>query len=344
MSLTGHALTRQNRRALGLALIAPFLLILGLACLRPATTAAQESAAPASCRVGVDILSLHSIDVEANTFDAGFWIWSVCPDGTTRPLDTVEFVNANAVEMSLAGETTVEGVLWSYAKVEGTFRHYWDLTDFPFDRHTLEIRIENADLDATAFVFEPDAAGSAFEADMPLAGWDIVSFGVGDEIATYQTTYGDPQNPVGTSDYSRLTVRIGLERDDISSFIKLTFVVYTAFLVSLISFFVNLETPTMLAARLGLISAGLFAVAVNLNMATSTLGSEDRLTLVGKIHLVTMTAIVIGAVGALAAQLLVERGRSEAALKRFDRNIMTIILVVYILVNAWLIGSVALKY
>jgi len=57
-----------------------------------------------------------------------------------------------------------------------------------------------------------------------------------------------------------------------------------------------------------------------------------------------MTAIVLGAVGALAAHLLVERGRSETTLRRFDRNMMMILLVVYILANAWLIGSVAFKY
>jgi len=338
----GGSVERGSIRSRLAVLVVGLVFALGLAA--PTRSAAQETEPVASCRVGVDILALHSIDVDHNTFDAGFWIWSVCPDDRIKPLDTIEFVNANSVQMSLAGATTVDGVVWSYAKVEGTFRHYWNLTDFPFDRHTIEIRIENADLDATEFVFEPDTDGSAFEPDMPLAGWDIVSFGVRSDVATYQTTYGDPRDPGGTSDYSRLTVQIGLERDDLSSFIKLTFVVYAAFLVSLISFFVNLETPTMLAARLGLVSAGLFAVAVNLNMATSTLGSEDRLTLVGQIHLVTMTAIVLGAVGALAAHLLVERGRSETTLRRFDRNMMMILLVVYILANAWLIGSVAFKY
>jgi hypothetical protein len=324
------------------ALAICFLLGAGIAMSPRA--AAQEGETPASCRVGVDVLTIHSFNTGANTFDAGFWIWSVCPDDRVKPLTAVEFVNANRVALSLEGATVVDGVVWSYARVEGTFRYFWDLTNFPFDRHTLEIRIESSELDASAFVFVADTGGSAFEPDMPLAGWDVASFNVGSSISTYETTYGDPRIPEGTSDYSRFTVGIGLERDDFSSFVKLTFVVYMAFLLSLVSYFINLETPTMLAARLGVISGALFAVAVNLHTVSSTLGSQEGLTLLGRIHVATMAAILTGAVGALGAQMLVERGRSEAALKRFDRNAMLTVMVAYVLINVWLIGSVALKY
>ena len=329
-------------RAAGLAALAVLALMLGAAiAASPLPAFAQAAATPASCTVGVDILSIHGINFDENTFDAAFWIWSVCPNDQFKPLTTMEFVNANDVTVSLQGETIEDGTYWDYAKVEGTFRYYWDLTDFPFDHHDLQIHIENSDWDDSAFVFVPDTAGSAYEADMPLEGWSIERFSVASAPYTYQTTYGDPEDPVGTSEYSRLTVNIAVERADYNSFFKLTFVVYIAFLISLVSYFVNLKNPAMLAARLGVISGALFTVAVSLRTATDALSSQEGFTLVGKIHLVAMAAILIDAIAALATQLLTERGRSETELKRFDRNVMILVVIGFVAANIWLITSAA---
>lgn len=328
--------------AAGWAVLAVMALLFSAAfTASPQVVSAQAADTPTSCTVGVDILSIHGIDFDANTFDAEFWIWSVCPDDHFKPLQTMDFVNDNDVSVSLQGETIENGKYWDYAKVEGTFRYYWDLSEFPFDYHDLQIHIENADWDASAFVFVPDTAGSAYEPDMPLEGWSVDSFSVTSAPFTYQTTYGDPENPVGTSEYSRLTVHIALERADYNSFFKLTFVVYIAFLISLVSYFVNLKSPAMLAARLGVISGALFTVAVSLRTATDTLSSQEGFTLVGKIHLVAMAAILVDAVAALATQLLTEQGRSETELKRFDRNVMVLVVIGFIAANIWLIASAA---
>jgi hypothetical protein len=343
--MIGADIASQARwvRIIACAMVVPVLLaMLTLFATSPRTVSAQTPAAtPATCSVGVDILSIHGINLDENTFDVEFWIWSVCKDDQIKPLQTMEFVNANDVTVSLQGETMVDGVYWNYAKVEGTFRYYWDLTDFPFDHHDLQIHIENADWDMSSFVFVPDTAGSAYESDLPLEGWSVDRFGVSSAPYTYKTTYGDPQNPVGTSDYSRFTAHIELERADYNSFFKLTFVVYIAFLISLVSYFVNLKNPAMLAARLGVISGALFTVAVSLRTATDALSSQEGFTLVGKIHLVAMAAILVDAVAALATQLLTERGRSEVELKRFDRNVMILVVIGFVAANIWLITSAA---
>jgi hypothetical protein len=333
---------RWRARSAGLAALAVMALMFGAAiAASPRLASAQEADTPASCTVGVDILSIHGIDFDENTFDVEFWIWSVCPDDQFKPLQTMDFVNANDVTVSLQGETIENGSYWDYAKVEGTFRYYWDLTDFPFDHHDLQIHIENADWDASSFVFVPDTAGSAYEPDMPLEGWSVDSFSVTSAPYTYQTTYGDPQNPVGTSDYSRFTTHVALERSDYNSFFKLTFVVYIAFLISLVSYFVNLKNPAMLAARLGVISGALFTVAVSLRTASDALSSAEEITLVGKIHVVALAAILIDAIAALATQLLTEQGRSETELRRFDRNVMVLVVIGFIVANVWLITTAA---
>lgn len=319
-------------------------LLLGVGLIAPARSTAQEADGPASCRVGVHVLTIHTFNTENNTFDAGFWLWSVCPDDTIAPLDKLDFVNANEVTRTFADTREADGGVWSYVKIEGTFRYFWDLTDFPFDRHRLEIRMENADYDTSMFFFDPDTTGSAFEPDMPLEGWDVAAFGVGTSVTTYQSVFGDPDNPTGTTAYNRFTVNIELVRNDLSGFIRLTFVVYLAFLLSLVGYFVYLEPETMLAARLGVVAGAVFAVAVNLHTVTATLGNQEGLSMVDKIHVAAMVAIILGAVNALATQVRIERGDSEVTLRRFDRTTMAIVLTGYLLYNGWLVGTVMLKY
>jgi hypothetical protein len=149
---------------------------------------------------------------------------------------------------------------------------------------------------------------------LPLEGFKITGFHIDSAIHAYQTTYGDPQHPVGTSSYSRLIVSIDLQRRYFSGFLELTFAVYMAFLLSLVSYFINLKNPTMLSARIGMISGALFAVAVTFRTATTALSSEEGLTIVGMIHVVTLAA--------LTTQIRIEHGYSEDAARQFDRKVM----------------------
>ncbi len=326
-----------------LALLAAGL-FLGVGLTAPARSTAQETDGPASCLVGVHVLTIHTFNTEDNTFDAGFWLWSVCPDDEIAPLDKMDFVNANEVVRTFADTRVADNGVWSYVKIEGTFRYFWNLSEFPFDRHNLEIHMENADYDTSMFMFDPDTTGSAFEPDMPLEGWDVTGFDVGSSVTTYQSVFGDPDNPSGTTTYDRFTVGVELVRNDLSGFIKLTFVVYLAFLLSLVGYFIYLEPETMLAARLGVVGGAVFAVAVNLHTVATSLGSQEGLSMVDKIHVAAMVAIILGAVNALSTQVLIVRGTPEAALKRFDRRMMAVVLTGYLLVNAWLVGSVMINH
>lgn len=125
------------------------------------------------------------------------------------------------------------------------------------------------------------------------------------------------------------------------SFFKLTFVVYIAFLISQLSYFLNLRNPTMLTARMSIISGTLFAVAVSMRTATSTLSTEEGLTLVDKIHIAALVAILVDAVTALVTQRLIESERPVAKVTRFNQIVMVAVVVGFVVVNAWLIGRAA---
>lgn len=305
----------------------------------PGITLPPGTAKPVPCKLGMDILSIHDLNIPNDTFQADFWIWSDCPDHTFTPLTTIEFINANVRNLTKYTRTVVGGVAWESAKVRGTFRHHWNLKEFPFDRQALQIVIEDSENPATDLVFQPDVAGSTYESGLQPDGWKVRSFHLTASDRPYHTTYGDPAQPVGTSSYSHFVMSLTLERTELSSFFKLTFVVYIAFLISLISYFLNLHNPTFLTARLSVISGALFAVAVNLRTATSALSSEEGLTMVDKIHIAALVALLVDALAALITQMLVEGGRPADEINRFNRIVMALAVTGFIVANIWFIGQ-----
>lgn len=303
-----------------------------------------DTGEPGSCLVGLAVESIHNLDLGGRTFDAAFWIWSVCADDRFTPLSTMEFVNANSAEMGMDGVEVVEGLYWSYARVTGTFRHLWDLSKFPFDEQVLQIVIEETAYVTGEFSYEADTSDPIPipESERHLPHWEIVDASLESGTAHYLTSYGDPRDPHGTSDYPQLVLSVTLERADITGFIKLTFVVYIAFLISLISYFLHMDRASLLLARFTVISATVFAVAVSMNRVTSELGTEDGITLIDKIHIVALVAILVDAVAALVTHLLIVRGRSMEDLSRFNRLVMGAVTIGFMTANALLIGRAAL--
>jgi hypothetical protein len=310
-----------------------------------ASSTPPENGEPGTCLVGMAIESIHDLNLIDKTFDADFWIWSVCEDDRFSPLSTMEFLNANAVHMELDGSEVVDDVTWSYARVSGTFRHHWNLTRFPFDNHVLKIIMEDTAFTTTDFVYEADASDPIpnGETDTKLERWEIVDRSLEASTAHYQTSYGDPRDPRGTSDYSQLIFEVHLERSDLTGFIKLTFVVYIAFMISLISYFLHLDGASLLLARFSVISATVFAVALSMNRVTSELGTDDGITLIDMIHISALFAILVDGVAALKTHMRIQRGDSEDSLRRFNMRVLTGVVITFILVNAVLILVAALQ-
>ena len=320
-------------------LLAIGLVLAALWWLPASPTLAQSGTAPAACRVGAFLTTLHAFDPEADTFDADVWLWSVCPAGDHRPLETMEFVNADNVAVLL---DVVDSPSWASRKVQGTFRHDWDERNFPFDRHTLMIVLEEGDEDVRRFVYEPDTANTGIDPELQLPGWKIIDLDLRGSTTTYATTFGDPSLPEGgSSQYSRLTLAIDVARDDLSGFFKLTAVVYAAFVFSLATYIMHLETTTAISPQVGILAGALFAAAVNLVTASGALGSASGLTLVDKIHVVVLVYILAAAVVSVVSRVLVERGWAPAAIARLNYRAGAMAAVSFVAVNALLIAVAA---
>jgi len=271
---------------------------------------AQARPTPAVCRIGVNVEDLYDLDMARDTFGAILWIWSVCPSPDFAPLGTIAFPTASA-SLGLSPIETVDlasGGQYASRRMQGTFRYNWDMTQYPFDRQHVVIAIDEAQYGADRLVFEPDDAESFVSPDLRdrLDEWTLSELALATSVSEEASTYGLPD--AHGARYARLEVAIDMERDHLVTFLKLTSGVFASVFIAFLSFFYDANDRSGFGGKLGLLVGVLFAVLLNLRAADSTIGDTGHLTLVTRIHLVTLAFIVILALVALRDRRRVERG------------------------------------
>lgn len=313
----------------------------------PKHQSASESRGPDRCLLGAYLVNLADFNYSAGTFRAEMWIWThTSPARNSRPLRSMEFPNAVDPSASLDSTLDKDGVRWAQRKVTGTFRHHWNLRNFPFDRHRLEIRIEEGVADTSVLVYEPDKRNSSYRRDMQLDDWKIVGFDIVSSPVTYSSTFGDPGLPPGsTSQYAGFKVDITVERTELTSYFKLTAVAYVCFLLMLITCFIHMDHKDRaldaMGTRIALLAGALFACVLNMRSASSVLGSEDGITLLDKVHVVVLLYIVVAATLAVFNRSMLARGWSERRLKQIDLWAAGIAILTFAAINALLLAQAA---
>jgi hypothetical protein len=103
------------------------------------------------------------------------------------PLETIVFRTALPAYNSatLRGTPVGDRGLYQYRRVQGTFRHDWDMSRYPFDRHRLMIPFDESDLGAGLVIFEAHVDASSLEPELPsrLHGWEISALDVRASVA-----------------------------------------------------------------------------------------------------------------------------------------------------------------
>jgi hypothetical protein len=152
-------------------------------------------------------------------------------------------------------------------------------------------------------------------------------------IKTYETTFGIGDPGEIKSDYSAFRVRLSIAREAGGLFWKMFLGMYVAFLISFLCFFINADG---MDARFGLSVGSIFAVIGNKYIIESSLPETSVFTLVDLLHAITLFFILL-VIAANAYSLQLLKRKEEKKTIRFDRMAATVVLSVYLVLNAWLI-------
>lgn len=335
-------------------LIVALLFVDGLWFSGQSARALAASLSTQTCRVGIYITSLRGLNLAEKSFNADFWVWSVCPLENLDPLKSMKFLNVKKFKSKYSSLTasknltgffsTKEKLYWSQMKINAIFSHSWDISNYPFDRHVLTIPIQEAIKDTSQFFYTPDFNYSGYQLNHNLDGWQITNFKIVEEKVTYPTTFGDP-SPVSSQDsYSCLVVSIAIKRVKLFSFFKLTIGVYIAFAVAMLSFFYDSKETSLASPRRAIFIGSLFAALLSMRLQEAVIGRTEDLTLVDQIHITTIFYIFGTGVMAVYSRLTSESGKAALA-KRLDRifffrlfTISFIVLNVIAIAHAIIVG------
>ncbi|MBE9144999.1 ligand-gated ion channel [Planktothrix mougeotii] len=308
------------KRLIKLALFFGCLIILLIQNPLPvhAKTLTQKQQAP----IGIFIDTLSDFNISNGSFSANFWLWSLIDKGEKNPFDSLEFMNALRIETPNNLTIPTSKGIWVQKKVSGTFRHHWNMRNFPFDTQKLKIIFEETEDDIHSFSYQPDIGNSSIDQDIQLEGWKIKKFTLNAIDKQYLSNFGNPTLPPGAaSAYSRFEIMIELQRTNITGFFKMIAGALASVGLCLVSYFLYEPDIGSLLTRFGLHGTSLFAVILSLRSNSGDLGSMAYLTLIDCIHLAVIVYILVATAIAIYIWLQVQKKGDLPALTRISSQV-----------------------
>ena len=283
--------------------------------------------------VGIYITSIHDIDFKQKEFTATFWLWLKYKNPKLDFVNNLEVPNAKTVEKTFSTIDTSDGIIFQQMKLQCVLKDSWKISNFPFDEQKLRVTIENSQFDVSNMVFVADTLGEHFDKRFTLRGWNIDSCIITSGKRTYQTAFGNESAVKQETEYSAFRLRLSITREAGGLFWKMFIGMYLAFLISYICFYIHSDS---MDSRFGLSVGSLFAVIGNKYIVDSSLPDSTTFTLVDTLHGITLLFILIIIAANAYSLRLIKQSKIQQSV-RFDNITAFIVIVMYILLNAWFI-------
>lgn len=314
------------RALLQVALAVFAVITLWLAAVPDAAATPLARTGVPQCELGAYLSDLYDIAPAKDRFSARLWLWTVCPDRRTDPLPRIAYSNADDPKASDPDVIPQGDHVLDQVRVQSSFRHDWDVRDFPFDHHRIEVLLTPPQ-DTNHFRFTVDNKDSEVNPEMHTRGWGLTGFRLTAADKHYTTTHGDKTLKHGSA-YNRVRIRIDLERSDPTAFWKLTTPLYLAVLIATSTFLVSSHREELTTAerleglhsRLGVLGGGLFVAVLNMQQVNTVVTSTVGLTLIDWLHLTTLAFLLLAVAGTVLSWRWTARGGSIARAEQMSHR------------------------
>lgn len=292
-------------------------ILLCVLCLLSTLSGGAANAEPAQVVVGSYINKVQDLSFRENKYTLDFYIWfrwrAQGALAEYKPLESFEIMNGRIDSKTGVIEKKIGDLNYAIARITATMAETWDLTDFPFDWHRTQVRIEDSVYTAQDLVFVADQANSRLGDEIAMPGWTASNFGSEVQRKLYRTNYGDTSLPTDRqSEYSRFVTAWNIDRVGWGAAVKLLSTVILATGVAFVSFMVK---PSDLDARFGMGVGALFAVAASAFIVSASVPDSASLTVADRLHMVALGCIFLTLLISAFCLRLEVRGREELAFK-----------------------------
>jgi hypothetical protein len=290
---------------------------------------------PDTVKIGAYLISLHDINFRDKEYTARFWVWMSYNNPLFDFTKQLEVPNAKTIEEpEIIIDSNRKRTLVNM-RMKCVMKQSWKVEEYPFDKQTLKIQMENIMFDASSLAFQADTIGSSYEKEITVDGWDITDYRVNTGFNDYGTTFGyETEDGQQLSKYATFNIFIDMERNAWGLFMKLFIGMYIAFFISAISFIID---PSEVEPRFGLPVGGLLAAVGNKYIIDSILPETSSFTLVDSLHAITFFAIFFTfAINAISL-VYYNKGKISMSKKINDRGAWGV-MILFFLINIIMVG------
>jgi hypothetical protein len=199
-----------------------------------------EKPAPDIVQIGIYIVDFNRVDVGAGTVGADFYLH--LRSDTPVSINDFELMNGMITSVTTVTDTPFE----KEYRIVAVLTAEPDLSHYPFDRHTLPIKIEPKIKNEREMVLVTDLTENGLDPEADLPGWTLTGSG----SSVTNKSYLKDEVP-----YSRAVFSYGVVRDAASTILKFFLPIMLIVIVSLSSLMMKVSS------RLGL-NASMFLAAV----------------------------------------------------------------------------------
>jgi hypothetical protein len=334
-------MTRGRARAVT-AVLALALALAGIAALMSSRTA--ESAGPPSPPVveqstdgesagadevlaGVYLSNIQSISQTTNSFDADFYVWLRWRNPDLDPTVGVEIMNPymawGLVETPVYDKPQLQSdgsLLW-LCRYQGSFNAPLSLSDYPFERQTLRLIIEDGVDTSQRVVYRPDTDPIALDTEITLPGYQIGTPQIVFGEFTYASSFGEVDSTRADRTYPRITVNIPLSSPAVSGIVKNILPIAIVLIASGLALVIPVAHVD---AKIGLAITALLALVAMHWGISSTLPETGYLLMIDVFYLLAyaaVTAILAVTIGGV----FLTRSRGEQAATVMERRMLVIL-------------------
>lgn len=279
--------------------------------------------------MGLHIVAIRSLDVRAQSFYADFYLWfrfATTDTERAQEIDAkLEAVNGKFESKEEVDRKQVGDQTYVCYRVTGTFYFTATLANYPFDRQSLDLVLENSNLESDSMVFVDDVqsyqrSGApkhlwGIQPSVSIPEFNIRAVTRSSTLAGYPTTFGDPTRTEADSKYSRFTVSIVIERTYLSYLFKIVIPLLVILAMAYLVFFLPAKDIDSASATVvtALLSCMAFNVAVAQNMP-----EVGYLVLSDKFFIASYVLLLLTLAETIATYVLDDCGRTELS-QRLDR-------------------------
>jgi hypothetical protein len=288
--------------------------------------AAPAPSAPRRVEIGCYVNQIPSMNLHDNRFEVDFFLWFRWKGKDLDPLRSFQLVSGQIDSKDQEFRATRGDIEYACVRVKATIVKFWDVRDYPLDRHELAIDIEDNENESDKLVYVSDLLNSSISPDLRVPGYVIKRAFPQVAEHTYRTNYGDPDLPADSpSTYSRFTYTVEIARPGFGIFTKLFLALFLSVILSFLAFLIK---PTNVDPRFGLGIGAIFAAVSIQYVIEAALPEVDQVTLADKLHKIAIAFILATIAESVLSLRLVEIGKEEAS-KVLDRISLVLACVFY---------------